>query len=872
MNRLKVRMHAGLLMAAVMMMVVMPFSSSADATSSLKKPIQIKRTLLALYSSKDSDGAMNSLNHMFLEMPANHLGLNMHYVDVEKPLPEVGEDVRGIVVWLAAGRYVKNPSAYLDWLEAAMHRGVKIIIMENLGIGDDLRLAKGGMERLNSFLFQLGMKDLNSWSSITYASEIIDKDKKMIEFERPLPKALPPYLGTVAITGRSVSHLRVRTHVEPEYVSDLVITSPKGGYVAGGYAIFEGYPLISIETEAQKKYKAANKGKVVAYEQIVKKDKNGTPVAPSSAAVVNTLTPKKKLGEAAPSVAMKAMPLVTGEDATGKHSTTPTPVDKFAVVEDNIDPLIQQWYIDPFLFLKTTLDIHQEPIADVTTVNGKRVFYSHIDGDGWNNISEIERYKRQRAISAEVIKEEILKAYPDIPTSVSVIAGEMEDDCYGRPESARIAKEIFALPNVEPASHTYTHPLYWQYFADHDVAKEVPLLGMYPEKPASKKGLYSTLMGQGKSTDGWESYFKQHPEMEAKKSQKSDFNSRYYETPRSFACGPYDIHREIEGAAKVVNALAPTGKRVRLVQWSGNTSPYEEALRVTREAGFANINGGDSRFDMEYPSYTSVSPIGLEVGQERQIYSSNSNENTYTNLWTDRFFGFKYLRATAENTDHPKRVQPFNVYYHVYSGQKQASLTALKDNFDFARTQDIIPMMAADFAMMANDFYHVKIQQLGDGHYKIINRGHVATIRFDDAALLAVDMEHSSSVLGFRYLQGSLYVALDPSKHEAEILLTQLQQVGYYPESSKPYLIDSRWLINNLTFINNSLMFTTQGYGRGAMKWHVPVKGKYSLEVNQNNKTILTKLLQTDEDSILDVDLKSYNNALLNIKITRIQE
>lgn len=872
-----------LMVVACIVIAMLPAHTvrSADAAQQAQpvkvssvKPVFLKRKLLALYSSKDSESAMNSLTHMFLEMPANHLGLDINYADVEKPLPELGDDVRGVVVWLSAGRAVKDTKAYLAWLNAALDKGIKVIILENLGIGESFRLSKDGMAQVNQFMYRLGIKDLNTWSSITYASEVIDEDKEMVGFERPLPKALPPYLGTVAIQGKSVSHLRVRTHIEPEYVSDLVVTSPLGGYVAGGYAIFEGYPLISIETDAKKKERKEKEAKQVSYEQLQKtmqpKPEAKQVVAP--AAVKPTITPKQRHGESAPSVAMKAMPTVVGEDATGKIISKVQPVNPMDEAIENADPLIQQWYINPFYFLKVVLDIEHEPTPDVTTMNGKRVFYSHIDGDGWNNISEIDRYKKARAISAEVIKEEILKQYPDIPTSVSVISGEMDVNCYGRKESAEIARQIFMLPNVEPASHTHSHPLYWQYFEDNDVSKEVPLLGMYPEKPSSKRGLYSTLMNKGSDVDGWESYFEQHPEMAAKRSAKADFKSKYYETPRSFACGPFSVHNEITLSAKLINELAPPHKKVRLMQWSGNTSPYEEVLRVTRENGFANINGGDSRFDMEYPSYTSVSPIGMQVGKERQIYSSNSNENTYTNLWTDRFFGFKFLKATAENTDRPMRVQPFNIYYHIYSGQKQASLMALKENLDFARQQDIIPVMAADFAMMAADFYAVKIQKLGDGYYKIVNRGRVPTIRFDDATLLTVDLEHSKNVLGFRYFQGSLYVSLEPSQDDAVIKLMPLQQFGYYPIASKPYLIESRWLITNLTFVNNSLIFAARGYGRGMMRWVMPVKGRYKVEVKNNNDVVLTKLLQTNHDSVLDLDLKNYDNALLHLTISQVHE
>ena len=66
--------------------------------------------------------------------------------------------------------------------------------------------------------------------------------------------------------------------------------------------------------------------------------------------------------------------------------------------------------------------------------------------------------------SGDVIYEEILKPYK-IPHSVSVIGAEIDDNgLYPKiaPQLQQIAKKMYALPNVEPATHTFTHALYWK--------------------------------------------------------------------------------------------------------------------------------------------------------------------------------------------------------------------------------------------------------------------------------------------------------------------------------------------------------------------------------------------------------------------------
>ena len=66
---------------------------------------------------------------------------------------------------------------------------------------------------------------------------------------------------------------------------------------------------------------------------------------------------------------------------------------------------------------------------------------------------------------------------------------------------------------------------------------------------------------------------------------------------------------EVLGALKFSEQFAPAGKRAKLYLWSGDTTPFAAALAATRAAGVRNMNGGDSRFDSEYPSVAYVPPL-----------------------------------------------------------------------------------------------------------------------------------------------------------------------------------------------------------------------------------------------------------------------
>jgi len=350
-----------------------------------------------------------------------------------------------------------------------------------------------------------------------------------------------------------------------------------------------------------------------------------------------------------------------------------------------------RWWINPFAFFEAALGIAGWPRPDVTTLNGRRLFYSHVDGDGMRNVSEV----RPGTLSGEIVREEILARVP-LPVTVSVVVAEVDPDLLGSARTAGLARAMFALPNVEAASHSFTHPLDWER------------------------------------------------------------RTRSFNLPRV----PYSLDTEIVGSVRYIEErLLPAGKRVRVFQWSGSTRVGEEALALVERLGLPNINGGDSMFDRQWPSYTSVAPLGRQVGRYWQNYTSASNENLYTNLWAGPFYGFRHVVDTFRNTETPRRVSPINVYYHFYSGERVASLAALRTVYDWARRQPVAPVFTSEYLAMVEGFRTARIARAGAG-FRVWDHGALRTVRFDGGAA-AVDMTRSRGVLGFARHQGSLYVHLE---------------------------------------------------------------------------------------------------------------
>ena len=127
----------------------------------------------------------------------------------------------------------------------------------------------------------------------------------------------------------------------------------------------------------------------------------------------------------------------------------------YAVHQDPVT-LKQQWQLNPFAFLPRALRWQGAPRVDLTTLNGCRIFYSHIDGDGSLNLNRADKQR----MTTEVIYDEILTKY-DVPITVGAVVGEIETAAdhswIDKPERVvEIFKKIYRLDNVEPASHGWS--------------------------------------------------------------------------------------------------------------------------------------------------------------------------------------------------------------------------------------------------------------------------------------------------------------------------------------------------------------------------------------------------------------------------------
>jgi len=394
------------------------------------------------------------------------------------------------------------------------------------------------------------------------------------------------------------------------------------------------------------------------------------------------------------------------------------------------------WTVNPFRLFKEALRLDTIPVPDPTTEAGRRILFVHVDGDGFMEIVRTEPEK----LSTEYLIEHIYKKYK-IPQTVSLIQGEVDTvGLYPKlsPRMQKIARKLYQIPWIEPASHTLSHPFFW---------------GQADEELARKK--------RGKS--------------DKKISKQAE---KHYHLP--LPNYHFTLKRETIDSVDFALSFAPKSKqKERVLFWSGDCLPTRVVLAYTERNGILGMNGGDTTIKKSDPWLSHVAPFGLQREDYWQIYTAQQNENVYTNDWLGPFWGYRGAIETFKMTEEPIRLKPINIYYHFYSGSKLASAKAVDEVYSWAVKQRTSKLYASQYIKKGRGFYRTAIAKM-DGGYEIRNSGFLRTVRFDKR--VTVDIKNSKGVAGFNYHKNTTYITLD-SQEKSFVKLGEKNDI--------PYLIDS---------------------------------------------------------------------------------
>ena len=370
------------------------------------------------------------------------------------------------------------------------------------------------------------------------------------------------------------------------------------------------------------------------------------------------------------------------------------------------------WTINPYNFLKESLNLEDIPMPDPTTEGGRRILFVHIDGDGFGELvnGQID------VLSGEYMIENIFSKYK-IPQTVSIIEGEFES-IYAKYKirMQEDARRLYEIPWIEPASHTLSHPFVWS-----KVVK--------PEYASPERGKEVHLPIKG-----------------------------YH----------FSLKKETIGSINYANQFAPKSKnKGKILFWSGDCAPTEKILAYVERKGIISMNGGDTTINKGSPTLDAVAPLGIQRGAYWQIYTGAQNENVYTHDWTGPFWAFRKVIETFKMTGEPRRVKPINIYFHLYAASRLAAFNALSEVYEWAIKQKTSKLYASQYIHIARGFFITSIAKRNNG-YEIRNRGDLKTIRFDGK--VDVDIAQSKGVAGYIYDNKQTYVTLDKRKENFIVL------------------------------------------------------------------------------------------------------
>ncbi len=417
------------------------------------------------------------------------------------------------------------------------------------------------------------------------------------------------------------------------------------------------------------------------------------------------------------------------------------------LVRTGDDDGTRRWYLDPFAFFRAALGLEGVPAPEPNVLNGRRMFFLHIDGDGFESRSSM---KPGSPYCARVMADEIFDRY-DLPWTVSVIVRSVTLDLKIKEPTDRmvLAREIMARKDVEVASHGVLHPLRWQRELKSD-------------SPPRTITWYGGL-------------------------------KNYVYSPRN----------EVRDSIRFINdRLCPPGKRCRVMLWTGDAVPLKPALDECAEADCLNMNGGIYRWDALENSVGYVAPWSRSLGGAIQIYPGAPNENVYQGFFGTMPGAYAHVDKTIERTGSPRILKPANLYIHFYSVENPARTASIHRLLRrWAIKENTAPVFASTFIEAARDALAGAHYERTPNGWRFRAFGKCRTVRIDNEPR-NVDFKKSSGLIGARRMNGALFLHL--GEQDAEAVLTKTARSHPHIEQANHKLRNVKIDPNGVTFLSHA--------------------------------------------------------------------
>lgn len=198
----------------------------------------VGHTILALYKSSDGQTKHGNEVFWFLSGILREMGLKVRYRDIDKGTPTVRDmqDVRAIITWFR-GSSIRDPLAYLTFLNNAVDTGHKVIVFENFGAYRNRETGKyvrPGI--LNLTLERLGLIYLGDWTDKSSRIRIAYVDKAVAEHGGVQnPRISQLYYHYIPVDRNLRVYLSLTRTDQAHGPSPVIVTNKNGGFALSGY-------------------------------------------------------------------------------------------------------------------------------------------------------------------------------------------------------------------------------------------------------------------------------------------------------------------------------------------------------------------------------------------------------------------------------------------------------------------------------------------------------------------------------------------------------------------------------------------------------------------------------------------------------------
>ena len=407
------------------------------------------------------------------------------------------------------------------------------------------------------------------------------------------------------------------------------------------------------------------------------------------------------------------------------------------------------WIMDPFEILGRALSRPaQGPLADVTTLNGRRIYFETVGPEGWLAPAAARAFDEEPRLGSENLLTTLLMPFPDVPVTVSVVTGDLDPAIGGKPAETgqRIARRIFDLPQTSVATSGRSLVRQWQAMAEtpQTAAPNTDEVLVSSNQPNQLLAVLGRNLRQAFAD----------PNAPAE-PQLSD-------GLRQYGQDPFVVSEETADAIKAVRALTPKKGTSPLFLWSGDGRPAQDARAAVTAAGSSALGGGDSVIGAN-ASLSELSPFLLADGPQVQVYHALPGDLGNLGYPSKDVEALQGLGLLVSQTDRPLRLKPFQLAYSAGSANQFATRSAIERLKRMAASPDTIAIFASRYVGIVEGFTTVSFKPEGTRKWRVNNRGGLQTIRFDSAQGLSLDLANSQGVIGARRINASLYVAFDPA-------------------------------------------------------------------------------------------------------------